>query len=231
MIINKESSMKLKTKYLTLFFGLLATTAVLHGCSNRTEEVRNAHSAAKSNVTASKPIITSAVATSPSSAVAKEDEIKEEEPLYKLYPVLTGEIDVYEEKVKPGKRNFKANWDEKIFYGLEKVKGRKKGGKLKNYEVLRKTLINKNNRNRMEYEIYRNPKTGKINKIVSIEYRKKDLELTDYYYIDEGKINFIYQRKDSIYTPTYASPDKTGSRYYFNKDSLIKWRWETSRLM
>ena len=181
MIINKESSMKLKTKYLTLFFGLLATTAVLHGCSNRTEEVRNAHSAAKSNVTASKPIITSAVATSPSSAVAKEDEIKEEEPLYKLYPVLTGEIDVYEEKVKPGKRNFKANWDEKIFYGLEKVKGRKKGGKLKNYEVLRKTLINKNNRNRMEYEIYRNPKTGKINKgkkiwslrIITIQMKEK----------------------------------------------------------
>lgn len=38
-------------------------------------------------------------------------------------------------------------------------------------------------------------------------------------------MNFIYQRKDSIYTPTYASPDKTGSRYYFDKDTLIKWRW------
>lgn len=38
-------------------------------------------------------------------------------------------------------------------------------------------------------------------------------------------MNFIYQRKDSIYTPIYASPDKTGSRYYFDKDCLIKWRW------
>lgn len=38
-------------------------------------------------------------------------------------------------------------------------------------------------------------------------------------------MNFIYQRKDSIYTPTYASPDKTGSRYYFDKDCLLKWRW------
>ena len=86
-------------------------------------------------------------------------------------------------------------------------------------------MINKKNKNRIEYEIYKNPKTGKVNKIVSIEYRKKDLEITDYYYTSEGKVNFIYQRKDSIYTPTYASPDKTGSRYYFDKDCLLKWRW------
>ncbi|MBF1006807.1 MAG: carboxypeptidase regulatory-like domain-containing protein, partial [Lachnospiraceae bacterium] len=152
-----------------------------------------------------------------------EPEVKEQ--AYKLYPAITGEIDIYEEKVKPAKRNYKAKWDKRIFYGLEKIKGRKKSGKIKTYEVIRKTFVNKKNKNRIEYEIYRNPKTGKINKIVSVEYRKKDLEITDYYYTDKGKVNFIYQRKDSIYTPTYASPDKTGSRYYFDKDTLIKWRW------
>ena len=161
--------------------------------------------------------------TSGSSIAPTEPEVKEQ--AYKLYPAITGEIDIYEEKVKPAKRNYKAKWDKRIFYGLEKIKGRKKSGKIKTYEVIRKTFVNKKNKNRIEYEIYRNPKTGKINKIVSVEYRKKDLEITDYYYTDKGKVNFIYQRKDSIYTPTYASPDKTGSRYYFDKDTLIKWRW------
>ena len=61
--------------------------------------------------------------TSGSSITPTEPEVKE--PAYKLYPAITGEIDIYEEKVKPAKRNYKAKWDKKIFYGLEKIKGRK----------------------------------------------------------------------------------------------------------
>ena len=206
--------------YLTL---VLTTATLLQGCGGKAEQIGNS-TGSKSNIESVVQTSTQTLAvTSGSSIAPTEPEVKEQ--AYKLYPAITGEIDIYEEKVKPAKRNYKAKWDKKIFYGLEKIKGRKKSGKIKTYEVIRKTFVNKKNKNRIEYEIYRNSKTGKINKIVSVEYRKKDLEITDYYYTDKGKVNFIYQRKDSIYTPTYASPDKTGSRYYFDKDTLIKWRW------
>ena len=206
--------------YLTL---VLTTATLLQGCGGKAEQVENGAGSKSEIGSVAQTSTQTLAATSGSSITPTEPEVKE--PDYKLYPAITGEIDIYEEKVKPAKRNYKAKWDKKIFYGLEKIKGRKKSGKIKTYEVIRKNLVNKKNKNRIEYEIYKNPKTGKINKIVSVEYRKKDLEITDYYYTDKGKVNFIYQRKDSIYTPTYASPDKTGSRYYFDKDCLLKWRW------
>ena len=216
----------MKIKFITSIALFLTTATLLQGCGNKSELTGNStvsKSNISGNITQSKTEISTLAVTSGSSIAPTEPEVKE--PACKLYPAITGEIDIYEEKVKPAKRNYKAKWDKKIFYGLEKIKGRKKSGRIKTYEVIRKTFVNKKNKNRIEYEIYRNPKTGKINKIVSVEYRRKDLEITDYYYTDEGKVNFIYQRKDSIYTPTYASPDKTGSRYYFDKDTLIKWRW------
>lgn len=215
--------MKIIPKPLTCLALFLTTAALLQGCGSKAEQVENS-TGSKSDIGSIVQTSTQTLAvTSGSSITPTEPEVKE--PAYKLYPAITGEIDIYEEKVKPAKRNFKAKWDKRIFYGLEKIKGRKKSGKIKTYEVIRKTFVNKKNKNRIEYEIYKNPKTGKINKIVSVEYRRKDLEITDYYYTDEGKVNFIYQRKDSIYTPTYVSPDKTGSRYYFDKDCLLKWRW------
>ena len=215
--------MKTRINPITYLALILTTAALLQGCGGKAEQVENGVGSNSKIESVAQTSTQTLAVTSTYSITPAEPEVKE--PAYKLYPVLTDEIDIYEEKVKPAKRNFKAKWDEKIFYGLENIKGRKNSGKIKNYEVLRKTLINKKNKNRIEYEIYKNPKTGKVNKIVSIEYRKKDLEITDYYYTSEGKVNFIYQRKDSIYTPTYASLDKTGSRYYFDKDCLIKWRW------
>ena len=215
--------MKIRITPLTYLALVLTTATLLQGCGGKAEQIGNS-TGSKSNIESVVQTSTQTLAvTSGSSIAPTEPEVKEQ--AYKLYPAITGEIDIYEEQVKPAKRNYKAKWDKKIFYGLEKIKGRKKSGKINTYEVVRKTFVNKKNKNRIEYEIYRNPKTGKINKIDSVEYRKKDLEITDYYYTDKGKVNFIYQRKDSIYTPTYASPDKTGSRYYFDKDTLIKWRW------
>ena len=213
----------MKIKFITSIALFLTTASLLQGCGGKAEQVENGAGSKSEIGSVAQTSTQTLAATSGSSITPTEPEVKE--PDYKLYPAITGEIDIYEEKVKPAKRNFKAKWNDKIFYSLEKIKGRKKSGKIKTYEVIRKNLVNKKNKNRIEYEIYKNPKTGKINKIVSVEYRRKDLEITDYYYTDEGKVNFIYQRKDSIYTPTYASPDKTGSRYYFDKDCLLKWRW------
>lgn len=76
----------------------------------------------------------------------------------------------------------------------------------------------------MEYEIYRNLETDTVNKIVSIEYKEDILEITDYYYMDNGKVNFVFVREDTNYVPSYAIPSKSGRRYYYNKDTLVKWR-------
>ena len=135
-------------------------------------------------------------------------------------------IDIYKKNKSPNARNYKADWNEKIFYTLEDINTKSsKDGQIKKYKLVRKELINKKNGNRIEYEVYKHPKTGKMHKITSIEHRKNDLEITDYYYDDKGKPNFVYQRKDSIYTPIYADFNRTGDRYFFNNDSLIKWRW------
>ena len=144
----------------------------------------------------------------------------------KLYSAKADKIDIYKKNKSPNARNYKADWNEKIFYTLEDINTKSsKDGQLKKYKLVRKELINKKNGNRIEYEVYKHPKTGKMHKITSIEHRKNDLEITDYYYDDKGKPNFVYQRKDSIYTPVYASFEFTGDRYFFNNDSLIKWRF------
>ena len=144
----------------------------------------------------------------------------------KLYSAKVDKIDIYKKNKSPNARNYKADWNEKIFYTLEDINTKSsKDGQIKKYKLVRKELINKKNGNRIEYEVYKHPKTGKMHKITSIEHRKNDLEITDYYYDDKGKPNFVYQRKDSIYTPVYASFEFTGDRYLFNNDSLIKWRF------
>ena len=144
----------------------------------------------------------------------------------KLYSAKADKIDIYKKNKKPNARNYKADWNEKIFYTLEDINTKSsKDGQIKKYKLVRKELINKKNGNRIESEVYKHPKTGKMHKITSIEHRKNDLEITDYYYDDKGKPNFVYQRKDSIYTPVYASFEFTGDRYFFNNDSLIKWRF------
>ena len=144
----------------------------------------------------------------------------------KLYSATAEKIDIYKKNKKPNARNYKADWNAGIFYTLEDINTKSsKDGQLKKYKLVRKELINKKNGNRIEYEVYKHPNTGKMHKITSIEHRKNDLEITDYYYDDKGKPNFVYQRKDSIYTPVYASFEFTGDRYFFNNDSLIKWRF------
>ena len=144
----------------------------------------------------------------------------------KLYSATAEKIDIYKKNKKPNARNYKADWNARIFYTLEEINTKSsKDGQIKKYKLVRKELINKKNGNRIEYEVYKHPKTGKMHKITSIEHRKNDLEITDYYYDDKGKPNFVYQRKDSIYTPIYADFNRTGDRYFFNNDSLIKWRW------
>lgn len=146
-------------------------------------------------------------------------------PNLQLYDVTQDSIDVYAQNRQPNARDFSLTWDKTLFYLLEDVTPEDTDGQIEKYDIARKELTNAQNGNQISYEIYTNPETGKMNKIVSIEDQGNTLEITDYYYQDNGQPNFIYQRTDSIYTPTYATPDKTGQRFYFNNDTLVRWRW------
>lgn len=134
-------------------------------------------------------------------------------------------IDVFAENFTPGNRNPNYTWDKTLFYTLEDISPESSAdGIINSYHISRKMLKNSATGNKMEYEIYTSPSTGKVNKIVSIEYVDDYLELTDYYYDDSGKISFIFVRKDINYIPAYAVPTKDGQRFYFNNDCMTKWR-------
>ena len=134
-------------------------------------------------------------------------------------------IAVFEANHKPGKTDTSYKWNQELFYTLEEIEPEDlTDGKINGYSLERKQLINADTNNVMEYEIYREPGTNIVNKIVSIEYKDDILEITDYYYEKDGKLNFIFVREDVHYTPSYATPTTDGKRYYFEKDTMVKWR-------
>ena len=134
-------------------------------------------------------------------------------------------IDVFADNYDPAMRNKDYKWDSKLFYTLEEISpDNSEDGQINSYNIEKKQLINAENGNKMEYEIYRNPENNKVNKIVSIEYADTILKLCDYYYDNYGKVNFTFQRNDVNYIPAYANPAKVGERCYFCNDVLVKWR-------
>ncbi len=137
----------------------------------------------------------------------------------------TASVNVYAENYTPGTRNTNYAWDKNLFYTLEDINPDSgTDGLINGYSISRKMIRNASTGNMMEYEIYTNPATGKVNKIVSIEYIQNYLEITDYYYDDHGKVSFIFVRNDINYIPSYAIPTKDGQRFYFNSDCMVKWR-------
>lgn len=137
----------------------------------------------------------------------------------------TASIQVFAENFTPGTRNANYAWDKNLFYTLEDINPNSgTDGLINGYNIARKMIRNADTGNMMEYEIYTNPATGKVNKIVSIEYIQDYLEITDYYYDDYGKVSFIFVRNDINYIPSYAIPTKDGQRFYFNSDCMVKWR-------
>lgn len=133
-------------------------------------------------------------------------------------------ISVYEDKQKTSVVKDQYKWDRKLFYRLEAVEGQSGGGEINDYQIARKQFINADSGNVMEYEVYKQPQKGTINKVVAIEHMDANLEVTEYYYTNKGKVNFIFQYLTENYLPTYANPSIEGSRYYFDKDAMVNWR-------
>lgn len=134
-------------------------------------------------------------------------------------------VDVKAQTREPGKRDEKDTWDRELFYTLEEINpDSDEDGKINSYRIEKKKFENKETGNEIEYEIYHNPDTDKIHKIVSIEYMEKHLEISEYYYTDDELVNFIYVYSDVNYTPSYATPDRDGDRHFFCNDTMVSWR-------
>lgn len=133
-------------------------------------------------------------------------------------------IDLAAHNHQPSARDISSRWDKGLFYWLEDIGG-DDDNHIADCILTRMELKRAESGTPIKYEVYREPQSGEIQKIVSIE-KKEDgsLELSDYYY-REGKPDFVFRRSDYIYTPSYATIDKTGERYYFSEDQMVKWRW------
>ena len=89
------------------------------------------------------------------------------------------------------------------------------------FEFARKSLDDESEK-LMDYEVYTNPKTGKITKVTTRENCGDLFEITDYYYND-GVINYIAQYREDTDIPMDLSSDKIESRFYYSKDKMVKY--------
>lgn len=127
------------------------------------------------------------------------------------------QVDLYADKFKPGNRILTSTTTPSVnsFNKINK--------EISGYKLIQKQFVNSQTKNIMDCDIYEDASTGDIRKIVTIEYLGDKLEVTDYYYMD-GSSYFIFKRIENYYRPVPAQQDFAGSRYYYYKDSLIKWR-------
>ncbi|MCH5275615.1 MAG: zinc-ribbon domain-containing protein [Lachnospiraceae bacterium] len=147
---------------------------------------------------------------------------RELEPLYTIedVPIIT----IYEHNYVAGTKAPGIAWDSTLFYWLEDIdQTSSEDGYLARCTITKMVLRSAYSGQLIQYEIYRDPQTDEIYKIVSIEHEADSIRLVDYYY-QSGVPNFTFSRNDSVYTPTYATPAKTGERYYFNSDVMARWR-------
>lgn len=146
----------------------------------------------------------------------------EEMPLYSISDV--GMVDLSGENHALGVKQPGMAWDSSLFYWLEDVDTTSPDdGYIAKCRVTKTLLRDAQTQKLRQYEMYSDPDSGAIYKIVSIEETEDGVDLVDYYY-QNGRPDFIFKRDDTVYTPTYATPSKTGERYYFNSDVMVRWR-------
>ena len=91
------------------------------------------------------------------------------------------------------------------------------------YKLIQKQFINIDTNNPIDCDVYIDIPTGDIRKIVTMEYIDDYLEIKDFYFLD-GKIYFVFNRNENYYRPIPAQQDFPGERFYYNNDSLVRWR-------
>lgn len=139
---------------------------------------------------------------------------------------VLGEVNLSEENFLPGTRDSSMTWDKSLFYSLEDSSPEStEDGMINAYKIEKRKLRNADTGNVIDYEIYRSPGLGIVNKIIAIEYLADGtLEISEYYFEDNGEVNFVFVHTETSYTPQYATLLIEGQRFYFRDDVMVKWR-------
>jgi len=139
---------------------------------------------------------------------------------------VLGEISLSTENFLPGTRDTSMTWDKSLFYSLEDSSPEStEDGIINTYKIEKRKLRNAETGNVIDYEIYRSPGLGIVNKIIAIEYLADGtLEITEYYFENSGALNFVFVHNETSYTPQYATLLIQGQRFYFSDDVMVKWR-------
>ncbi len=165
------------------------------------------------------------VLTEPAIEEASEEKEPAKEEIVDVSSLVNGDnhyIDYDKTLFQPAKRNTALVWEDRVFSKLENVKNPSEAS-VNAYQFSRKYATREDDK-KMEYLVYTNPDTEKIEKITAIEYCGDDVETIDYYY-DNGAINYISQHRSIINTPVDISSSAVESRYYFNNDVMVKYSY------
>lgn len=133
-------------------------------------------------------------------------------------------LDLSVRNYTPNQKQEGMDWDSTLFYSLEDVYADStEDNQIAYYMVSIYEFLNAQSGNGIRCFVYKNADNGQINKIVTVEQQDEGYLVSDYYY-DNGKVNFVFTRTVDVYTPTYATIDKVGNRYYFNNDVMVRYR-------
>ncbi len=73
----------------------------------------------------------------------------------------------------------------------------------------------------MDFEVFTNPGSKQIDKIISTEYGSEGRLITNYYFY-EGQLNYVYEFKDDIYGTSYQDGSIPGKKCAFVKDIMTE---------
>ena len=156
-------------------------------------------------------------------ADAEEEETIPDEHEVEISEIFDPELEIvdYSKKLyKPEKRDTSLKWKDTVFSRIENIKNPSEA-LVNSYEYKRMTVPLENNLT-ADYKIYTNPETDNIEKITEIRDCGGNLEVLDYYF-DYGNINYVAQYRTVVDKPVSISSSDIESRYYFNKDCLVRY--------
>lgn len=205
----------MKRKMVTLLTIAVSATMLLGGCGTNSDISESNEALATDNTEVEQ-----------SQEISTNDEsrhlVVSENAKYSFNGLTT--LDLSMRNYTPGQKQQGMEWDSTLFYTLEDVYADSaEDNQIVNYQIVNFEFLNAKTQNVIRCVVYKAPDTGRIDKIVTIENQNGAYLVSDYYY-NNGKVNFVFTRTVDVYTPTYATIDKVGTRYYFNNDVLVRYR-------
>ena len=134
-----------------------------------------------------------------------------------------GRLDYSKSLFKPNERDDPLKWNDEVFSLIENVKEPDKAP-VNSYLLDRKRILLVDDK-LMEFLIYKSPENHKTRKITTVEHCSDNLDVIDYYYDDNGFVNYAASRTAIIDYPVDISSGRITSRYYFDKDMLVRYSY------